>query len=367
MKTKSILTISLIMAMSNTANASAVEEWKSLLEKKFTHAKSWIDSKVNKKEKSKIVICMASEKKAWIESVLPQFNKEYPNITTEVIYKGSGDMMKSLNEGNLDKCSLESPASSLSALIYDKFDKVDAVPLVYSPLVMVTFSNKAKILEQNLSTGYNLSNVEKFANKKWSDVSTEYKKFGKIRVAFTDPEKSNSGLVTLLSKAYTFFDSYDPLTEKQINNPEFHKYINNFWKNTNHKETSTGKLTRTFKTNRLKYTTIFTYENMVPDLLTKYANNIKVTYPEKAVLNDHPVFITAKDDKVKNASKVFINFLLSKDIQKIATDKFAFRPSNPSVTIGKSLGFATIDIGIVDLPTTSDVPLAILDIAKGNW
>ncbi len=366
MKTKSILTISLVMAMSNTANAS-VEEWKTLLNNNFTHAKSWIETKIKKKDKAKITICMASEKKAWIDDVLPEFNKEYPNITTEVIYKGSGEMMKRLNDGNLDNCSIESPASSLSALIYDKFDSVDSVPLVYSPLVMVSFADKVKILEANLSTSYNLSNVEKTANKKWGDISPKHSKFGKIRVAFTDPEKSNSGFVTLLSKAYTFFDSYDPLTEKQINNPEFQKYMNNFWKLTNHKEGSTGKLTRTFKTNRLKYTTIFTYENMVPDLLTKYSNNLKVTYPEKSVLNDHPAFIVAKDSKVQNASKTFINFLLSKDIQKIATDKFAFRPSNPSVAIGKSLSFATIDIGIVDLPTKADIPLTILDIAKGNW
>ncbi len=366
MKTKSILTISLILAMSNSANAS-VEEWKSMLNKNFTNAKGWIHSKLDKKEKSAIVICMASEKKEWIEAILPKFNKEYPNISTEVIYKGSGEMMKRLNDGNLDKCSIESPASSLSGLLYDKFDKVDSTPLVYSPLVMVTFADKAKIIDENLTKPYNLSNVEQVANKKWEEISPKYKKFGKIRVAFTDPEKSNSGFVTLLSKAYTYFDSYDPLTEKQLNNPEFQKYMNNFWKATNHNEKSTGKLTRTFKTNRLKYTTIFTYENMVPDLLEKYSNNIKVTYPEKSVLNDHPAFIVAKDKKIQNASKTFINFLLSKEIQQIATDKFAFRPSNPSVAIGKALSFATIDIGIVDLPTTADVPLTILDIAKGKW
>jgi len=367
------LTTSLILGLSLGTNIAYANfsDWSEMLKAKSAEAVSWAKSVKAKIDKNKLkgeaVICLASEKKEWGNEVISLFEKKYPKVSLKVIYEGSGTLMDKLNDGNPDKCSVVSPASSVSALSYTGYKADKAVELFYSPLVMVSNTEKLQVLEKKLGEKLSLSNIDDYAGKKWSEISPEHKNWGKNRVAFTNPDKSNSGLVTIMSKAYAFFDAYEPITLKELNDKKFQEEMKSFWDNTEHSKTSTGKLTKSFLASTLRYTTIFTYENMVPDLLKKHGKKLTVTYPSYAVLNDHPAWIMAKDENEKKISQVLINYFLEKDAQTVAA-KYGFRPANPDVSVSPALSsFYQRDIGIVDLPTNNDIVEAIKDTAKGKW
>ena len=365
------LTTSMIIGLTlgtNIAHAS-FSDWSEMLKAKSAEAVTWAKSiKLNKNTlKGEAVICLASEKKEWGAETISLFEKKYPKVSLKVIYEGSGTLMDKLNDGNSNKCSVVSPASSVSALSYTGYKADNSVELFYSPLVMVSNTEKLKVLEKTLGGELSLSNINTYAGKKWSEISAEHKSWGKNRVAFTNPDKSNSGLVAIMSKAYAFFDAYEPITLKQLNDEKFQSEMKSFWDNTEHSKVSTGKLTKSFLVSTLRYTTIFTYENMVPALLEKHGKKLTVSYPSYAVLNDHPAWIMAKDENEKKIAQVLINFFLEKDSQKIAA-KYGFRPSSPDVSVSPKLSsFYKRDIGIVDLPTNNDIVEAIKDTAKGKW
>jgi len=366
---KTSIILSLVVS-SNMAHAN-FSDWSEMLKAKSQEALTWakdMKEKINKdKLKGNITVCLASEKREWGEEVIPMFEKKYPKVSVNVIYQGSGTLMDKLNDNNANQCSLVSPASSVSALSYTDYNADNAVELFYSPLVMVSNTEKLKVLEKTLGEKLNLSNVNKYSGKKWSEISSEHKSWGKNRVAFTNPDKSNSGLVTIMSKAYAFFDAYEPITLKELNDEKFQTEMKSFWDNTEHSKVSTSKLTKSFLVSTLRYSTIFTYENMVPTLLKKHGKKLTVTYPTYAVLNDHPAWITAKEANEKKISQVMINFFLSKEAQSVAA-KFAFRPSHPEVSVSPTLSsFYQRDIGIVDLPVKNEIIEAIKDTAKGKW
>ncbi len=365
------LTTSMILGLTlgtNIAHAS-FSDWSEMLKAKSAEAITW--AKTIKLHKNKLegeaVICLASEKKEWGNEVISMFEKAYPKVSLKVIYEGSGTLMDKLNDGNPDKCSVVSPASSVSALKYIEYKADDAVELFYSPLVMVSNTEKLQVLEKKLGGKLSLSNINTYAGKKWSEIDPEHKSWGKNRVAFTNPDKSNSGLTTVVSKAYAFFDAYEPITLKQLNDKNFQTEMKSFWDNTEHSKVSTGKLTKSFLVSTLRYTTIFTYENMVPALLKKHGKKLTVSYPSYAVLNDHPAWIMAKEENEKKIAQTVVNYFLGTDSQKIAA-KYGFRPSSPDVAVSPELSsFYQRDIGIVDLPTKNDIVEAIKDTAKGKW
>ena len=325
---------------------------------------------LEKMKSTEIKVCFAGEKKDFANGTLSGFQQEHSKIKVNLYFDGSGKMMDDLNKSNTQGCDVVSPASTASALLYEDFDKGKVQYLFYSPTVLVTTKKKANAMKAFLSEDITLNNISKVANKRWSAIAPDSKLKGKNRGAFTDPSKSNSGLSVIMTRAYAYFDAFEPLSPDQLEDQGFQTAIQDFWKNIKHSATSTRKLTDAFSPSSARYSFIFTYEIMVPELADRFGKDLFVIYPEYAVMNDHPVWIVTSDPDKKMAAQAYIDYMLSPAVQEVATKKYAFRPANPEVKISLRLSASSwfnLEVGIVDLPKDSGHLDDIIKIANGDW
>jgi len=356
-------TIFLLTSLSFSAATHA--SWVDLLKE------GWKDPKATlakaKKASGTITVCFASEKKKMPGVVAPYLKKELPRVKVNYVFKGSGQLMKNMANGNPDKCDLVSPASQVSAMSWEGYsDKVQK--LFYSPLVFVMKKKAADAIAPKLKDKEILvANMLEFANQRWKKFAPEAGLKGKIRIAFTNPELSNSGLVALMTYVYTKADKYEPIDADDVANVETD--LKMFWKKTSHREASTGKLTNLFMSSG-RFSGIFTYENLLPKLVKKMGvANLTVIYPEYAVMNNHPVYNVSKDPKNKKAANAFISLLLTQDLQSELSRKLGFRPSHPDAKIAfdaETTKLVQIDMGEVDLPVDRGIVGELIETVNGN-
>lgn len=366
-KTLITAAVSLALGMTSASSFAGWQEWLNSGKEKFDQ---WTqDVQPSKEVKTTINACMASEKKHWLNAVVPNFQRQYPNITVNLVIKGSGDLMTAMQNGNSLNCDLVSPASAVSALRWEGYQPEKAQALVYSPLVIASLQDKAEAIKKHLQTDrLGISELIKVGDTRWDAIDEKYKDWGKIRVGVTDWNSSNSGLVALVTAGYVVADVFEPLTGGDLEEANVQAGLESFVKNTNHKEKSTSKLTSNFKRSSLRYTAIVTYENLLPELHQKYGADLYVDYPRRVLMNDHPVQITAKSEANQQAARAFVGYLLSKPVQQRASSEFGFRPAHPDVAMsGPILNLVKQDLPIVDAPENWDIVQAMIDVAKGEW
>ena len=84
---------------------------------------------------------------------------------------------------------------------------------------------------------------------------------------------------------------------------------------------------------------VMVYENLALSNLETAKGRwgaVKVVYPKRTVWNDHPYYILEvpwSSPEQQQAAKVFQSFLLSPESQRVARDRYLFRPANVEVPI----------------------------------
>ncbi len=350
--------IFLISSLSFSAVSNA--SWVDLLKEGWKDPKAALAKA--KKASGKITVCFASEKKKMPQVVAPYLQKELPRVKVNYVFKGSGQLMQDMKNGNPDRCDIVSPASQVSAMAWSGYS-TKPKKLFYSPLILVMKKKAADVIKTKLKDKeILLSNLTDFVGARWKKFAPEAGIKGKIRIAFTNPELSNSGLVTLMSYVYTKADKYESIDADDV--AEVEDSLKLFWKKTSHRESSTGNLTNLFMTSG-RFSGIFTYENLLPKIVHKLgADNLTVIYPEYAVMNNHPMYIVSTNVKKKKAAEAFTTLLLTQNLQSEFSSKLGFRPSHPEAKIyfdAETKKLIEIDMGEVDLPTDRGIVDEIIE------
>ena len=141
-------------------------------------------------------------------------------------------------------------------------------------------------------------------------------------------------------------------------------------------ETNTGKLmTKMLRFGPSTLSGVMVYENLaLSNLATAEGRwgKIKVIYPKRSVWNDNPFYIldvpwSATDQH--NAAKLFQQFLLSPNAQRVARDQFLFRPGNVDVPIVEAgSAFERYqDIVQIDVPAISRPSEEVLNQLQQIW
>jgi hypothetical protein len=197
--------------------------------------------------------------------------------------------------------------------------------------------------------------------------------WGLFKFGHAHPNKSNSGLLTLVLMAYEFSGKQRGLTPSDVTGAAFQDWFRQFEQAmTRHGGSlthSTGTLMREMVVRGpSQYDGLVLYENLAVEYLEKARGlwgELSVSYPEPNLWNEHPYYILdvpwSGPDKRAAAGK-FLDFLLSEPIQREALS-YGFRPGNPSIPVrlpGSPLIQAEpagvrIDVPPIAEPPTADV------------
>jgi hypothetical protein len=294
----------------------------------------------------------STEKKAWLEAAVAQFERANPAIKVELVGKGSLDSATAILDGT-DKPVLWSPADSLVAnlLASDWQTKQqtplfaatgDAAPqpLLLTPLVFVVWEERAKILGHtgDGTLAWQAIHDAVASPKGWAGLGGK-PAWGFVTLGHTDPNKSNSGLQCLALMAYEYFHLTSGLTVEQLLDPKFQAFVKEVERGVGHFEASTG----TFMTDMIrfgpsKYDIAVVYESLAVSQLENAQGrwgSLHIYYPPVTIWSDHPVvaldapWVTPAQ---KAAAQKLIAFLRSTPIQATAL-QFGFRPADTSVAI----------------------------------
>jgi ABC-type sulfate transport system substrate-binding protein len=129
-----------------------------------------------------------------------------------------------------------------------------------------------------------------------------------------------------------------------------------------------------------KYDFVTVYENLAIEAMGSPAagsyGGLRAFYPPATILSEHPYAVLSGawvSDQQRQAAGQFGDFLLSREIQQIALDRYGFRPANPQAQInvsdqGSPFGrYAARGIRL-DLPQQVVVPPGdVLDALVATW
>jgi Ca-activated chloride channel family protein len=333
-----------------------------------------------------------SEKQAWIEDVVKDFNSRNITaggdpITVKATPIGSGQSMQDILSGAAQP-DVWSPAGGVWLTLMNAqwqakhggqqligTGATDTPSLVTSPVVIGMWKPQAEAL------GWPQKEIG------WSDIvrlSTDpngwstygHPEFGQFKFGHTHPDYSNSGLDAVIAMNYAATNKVRGLTLDDVNSSTTKDFVTTLESSVIHYGDSTGFFAeKMFKNGPSYLSATVMYENLVVQ-----ANDGK-TYPhlpypvvaiypkEGTFYSDHPYAILNASwvtPAKKAAALAFRNFLLARDQQKKAL-QYGFRPADLNVPITAPIdGNHGVDPKKPD--TVLQIPNAdIINTIQSNW
>lgn len=317
-----------------------------------------------------ITIVYGSEKRGWIETVIPIFEKELIEkhetpIKVIGIPMGSRESMNQMILGQITP-TIWSPASSiwinLANQIWEKTHPElvrkygplvkEWQPLVHSPIVIVTWEQFAK--EHNIS---GFQSIHAIATSLGRDI---------LKFAHTDPQLSNSGMMAVvLEIAVAAGKEPRELMVEDLIRSEVKEWLTQLESMAVYYGKSTGFLIEQMvSTGPDQMNCIIAYESLVieenkgGEPLARWGQKLVAVYPQEGTLSsDHPFCLVnapwTEDPEIRNAANEFLRFLLRGDIQEKAMES-GFRPENKTVHLNP-------DIFNLNYGVSYNIPCAIFD------
>jgi len=257
------------------------------------------------------------------------------------------------------------PGSQVELEIYKKTGKPfrSAEILFNSPIVVYSWDiveaalSKAGIVQKEQDTSY-IVDMPKLAEAitqktSWKQIGLP-ELFGSVKVACTDPSKSNSGnqFLCLLG---TVIANQETLSMEDV--PKVAPTLKTFLRNLGFMENSSGDLfDKYIKQGVGAYPMAAGYENQIiefsvdnKEYLKAIQSKLRILYPKPTVWSSHPMI--ALDDK----GKKLIDAMKDPDIQRIAWMEHGFRTGSSTISTDPTkLGFSGIPLtitAIVSMPT----------------
>ncbi len=305
---------------------------------------------------TRIRFMYSTEKKTWLAEALKRFGAEHPEVSVEVIEKGSLDMVQALLDQG-ERPTLISPADDVALNLLtsdwkqkngsdlvaaDGADK--AVPLVITPLVLVAWDDRAAALSGKEKTVAFRQLRDAIANPKGWPGAGGKADWGFVKLGHTNPTRSNSGLQALILMAYEFHKKRAGLEVKDVLDEKFQDFMKTLEKGVPKFGDSTG----TFMEEMVlygpsKYDVVVTYENLaiqhIPNAQGRWGN-LRVFYPAQTMWSSHPIAVLKGDwvtPEQRAAAQKLITYLREKPEQQRAL-ALGFRPANPEVPVLSSDG-----------------------------
>jgi Ca-activated chloride channel family protein len=308
-----------------------------------------------------------SEKKAWLEEAIAEFNTSSDarpdGMTIQV--KGSATGSGSAVDDIVDeavKPDLWCPASDLFRPMLNrawaaKHGTVgggkpvapEGKQLVLSPVVIAMWKPMAEALGwPGKSVGW--SDILKLSKdpKGWATLG--HPEWGLFKLGHTHPEYSNSGLMSVLAEAYAAIGQTRGLDQKKLDDKKTLGFLESIEGSIVHYGKSTGFFAdKMLKRGPRFLSAAVVYENLVIDAYERpeYKDrelDLVAIYPKEGTFwIDNPLIIMDApwvDAKKKKAAEAFQKYLLGKDVQTKAMQKYGFRPSDPSIAVTAPLDAA---------------------------
>jgi Ca-activated chloride channel family protein len=303
-----------------------------------------------------VSIVYGSEKQAWLEPLVQQFNNarnktaDGKTITVEATAMGSIESVRGIIEGTLQP-TVWSPASSVYIPVANSEwkkshtdDLVTGTPkdLVLSPVVIAMWRPMAQALGwPDKALGW--EDVAQLATSEEGWSAYGHPEWGQFKFGHTHPAYSNSGIVSIIAEAYAGLGKQRGLTEADLKSAELKDFMTNVESSVIHYGTSTGFFgERMFERGPSYLSAAVLYENLIVAQETKRINGqssqipVVAIYPKEGTFwSNHPYavlntsWVTAEQ---KEAAGLFETFLLDKP-QQLKSLEFGFRPADPSIPL----------------------------------
>ena len=294
----------------------------------------------------------STEKREWLEAAKQQFeatNPTYNGRPIQVQLKGLGSpeiaqRVAQQNWGADTPPTAVSPASDMWLSIFRVPVAMAGAeapqPLVISPLVVVGWEDRAKVLWPNGPKDLWHDLHDAIVNPgDWKALGGS-ESWGSVKFGHTSPLTSNSGAQTLILLAYAFNNKSNALTSADVGKPEFASWLAEIESGV----TNFGDSTGTFMNDIVakgasQYSFGVVYENLALQSMDaaqqRWSQPLRIFYPPVTLFSDHPFVVVdgawSKPEE-RAAAVVFRDFLRSNPIQKLAL-QYGFRPADPNVAI----------------------------------
>jgi len=337
-------------------------------------------------------VAYGTEKRNWLEWAVAEFakTKEGKNIKVNLIPMGSLEGAHAILDGD-KRINVWSPASELykDQFVQDWQVKYGGnpilreEPLALSPMVFVWWDERYQAFAKKYRT-VSFATIEQGLNEKggWNSIAGK-PEWGLFKFGHTNPNESNSGLMTIVLSAYSFQNKSRDLKLNDVVDVKYQDYLSSIERGVTGMSNSTGNMMREMVLKGpSSYDVLFVYESVAIDYLKNAEGRwgqIHVTYPNLNAWNDNPYYIIDANWSTpdqRKAAQAFLDFLLTEPIQKESL-KHGFRPANTNVAVrGPDSPFTLyaqygiqIDVGTICEPPKAEVVnnlLASWQRSQGN-
>ncbi len=326
-------------------------------------------------EQTEVRLAYGTEKKRWLTWAVEEFEKtsDGKKIEIDLIPMGSLEGARATIAGE-DRIHVWSPASSAYRNVF-----VDEWQLKYgggnpiareetlalSPMVFVFWKERHDAFVAHYQE-VNFNTIADALHEPggWGTIAGKAE-WGFFKFGHTNPNESNSGLLSLALMAHHFHDTTRPLAMADIVDPAFQQWLRKIEGSVSGLSNSTGNMMRDMVLKGpASFDAIFVYENVAIDYLKNAEGrwgSLQVVYPRINLWNDNPYYIidadwTSKDER--QAAQTFLDFLMSERVQQQSL-VHGFRPGNPSIPIKEPESPFTLyaKYGLrIDLPAIAEPP-----------
>lgn len=340
-----------------------------------------------------VQLLYSAEKYTWLEEAAGRFMAEQQRIGARPIVielrgAASGDIVQQIVGGAAQPTAI-SPASSVQlselraawqaqrggAIVGD-----DAPALVRSPLVLVAWRERGAALWPGGTTNVWRDLQAAVADQQgWA--GRNHPEWGTVvKFAHTPPDRSNSGLQTLVLLAYTFHNKDRDLQVADVRDPRFVQWLQALEAGAPRDvPASTGTLmTDMLRFGPSKYDVVAVYEHVAIEQAVAAQGRggaLQVYYPSQTLVSDHPFAVLDAPwvaPEQREAAEVFRAFLLQAPQQQLAL-QFGLRPGNERVAIDANdpanMFTRSANLGVqMTLPPTAQTPAPeVLDALVEAW
>ncbi len=326
-----------------------------------------------------LTVLYSTEKEAWLDAVMDDFEGQVNGRPIEISLEkmGSREMYLAVLDGE-EQPDLISPASSLQSSILEELsprqfgqplvranDESSCRSVVQTPLVLVAWQERASVLWGDNPGDSVWRDLQEAVVHPDGWAAYNHPEWGFIKFTHTNPQTSNSGLMTALLMTYGYAGSRSGLTADVVRDSAFQDWFIEFERMADTSVSSTGTLMGDIVSfGPSKYDIGAVYEStaieQVQNAAARYGA-LQIYYPPATIMSDHPFCVLdaewVTDDKAQ-AAQVFIDYLLSEPVQQQALT-LGFRPVNNSVSLSQpSSPFDQyIANGVkLDIPPDVDIP-----------
>ncbi len=339
-----------------------------------------------KEDAVEIHIAYGTEKQRWLEEATVEFQKTPEGQRTIVKLHGMGSVegAQAVLEGpSPTPIHVWSPASSAYRDLFEQEwrtkHKTSPISksenLALTPMVFVMWeTRRAAFIKKYGKVSFQTVAQALAEPKGWEAIGGQ-PGWGRFKFGHTHPNRSNSGLLTLVLMAYEMAKKEHNLLMSDVAQPAFTHWLETFEKGVARPggslTHSTGTLMREMVLRGpTQYDCVLIYENLAIDYLEAARDRwgeLHVDYPEPNMWNEHPYYILDvpwSDAAQKAAAADYLKFLTSEKVQRRALEH-GFRPGNPEVSVrfAESPLIRHAAQGImIDLPRMCEPPRA--DVVK---